>query len=108
MKSFQLFMESALQAAERLQLDEAAGDAAAFKERQKARQSAVVSTAKSKASKYRTHGVRGTDKKARKRMARGNRELARAAGQLGSAAIDVAKAGVSKVRSMLKKKDADA
>ena len=101
-------MEFAIQSAERLQLDEAAGDAAAFKERQKARQSASVSTSKSKAAKYRTHGVRGTDKKARKRMAQSNRALRAAAGQLGSAAVDVARAGVSKVRSMLKKKDADA
>lgn len=107
MKSFQLFMEFALQAAERVQLDEAAADAAAFKERQKAKQSAVVSSARAKAAKYKSHGVRGTDKKSMKKMAKRRKALASAAGQLGSAAFSAAKAGVSKFKSMLKKKDAE-
>lgn len=105
MKSFQDFMEDAFQSLENNQIDEAAGDAAAFRERHRARQSAMVSAAKSKAAKYREHGVRGADKKSKQRMKVRNKKLAKAAGQLGSAAVDAAKAGVSKIRSMLKKKD---
>ena len=105
MKSFQDFMEDAFQSMENDQIDEAAGDAAAFRERQKARQSAMISAARSKAAKYKTHGVRGADKKSKQRMAIRNKKLARAAGQLGSAAIDVLKAGAKKIGSMAKKKE---
>lgn len=79
MKSFQDFMEDAFQSLEGNQIDEVAGDAAAFKERQKAKQSAIISLGKSRAAKYKTHGVRGTDKKSRKKMAKRNKALAQAA-----------------------------
>ena len=105
MKSFQDFMEDAFQSMENDQIDEAAGDAAAFRERHRARQSAMVSAAKSKAAKYKTHGVRGADKKSQQRMKIRNKKLAKAAGQLGSAAIDVVGAGARRLRSMAKKKE---
>lgn len=105
MKSFQDFMEDAFQSMENEQIDEAAGDAAAFKERQKARQSAMVSAAKSKAAKYRSHGVKGADKKSQQRIRVSNKKLAKAAGQLGSAAIDVVRAGARRLGSMAKKKE---
>lgn len=72
-------MESAVQSTERVCIDEAAGDAAAFKERQKAKQSAVIALGKSRAAKYKSKDVRGDDKKARKRMAKRNKALAQAA-----------------------------
>lgn len=105
MKSFQDFMEDAFQSMENDQIDEAAGDAAAFRERHRARQSAMVSAAKSKASKYREHGVRGADKKSQQRMKIRNKKLAKAAGQLGSAAVDVVKAGAKRLQAMRKKKE---
>jgi hypothetical protein len=106
MKTFQNFMESALQSTERVDINEAAGDAAAFKERQKARQSAQISTAKSRASKYKSSGVRGADNKAKRRLNARNRKMVKAAGQLGSAAVSAVRAGVSKLKSM-RKKDGD-
>jgi hypothetical protein len=105
MKSFQDFMEDAFQSLENNQIDEAAGDASAFRERHRARQSAMVSAAKSKAAKYRDHGVRGADKKSQQRIKVSNKKLAKAAGQLGSAAIDVVKAGARRLRAMGKKKE---
>jgi len=106
MKTFQNFMESALQSTERVDISEAAGDAAAFKERQKARQSAQISTAKSRAAKYKSSGVRGADKKNKKRIDIRNRKMAKAAKQFGSAAVSAVRAGVSKLKSM-RKKDGD-
>lgn len=79
MKSFQDFMEDAFQSMENDQIDEAAGDAAAFRERQRAKQSSVIALGKSRAAKYKNHGVRGTDKKSRKKMAKRNKALAQAA-----------------------------
>jgi len=105
MKSFYDFMNDAFESLENNQIDEAAGDAAAFRERQKARQSAMVSAAKSKAAKYKSHGVRGADKKSQQRMRIRNKKLAKAAGQLGSAAFDAVKAGVKRVQAMRKKPD---
>ena len=103
MRSFQLFMELANQSTQKNEIDEAASDAAAFKERQKAKQSASLSTAKSRASKYKEHGVTGAGKKGQKAIARRNRATARAAGQLGSAALSIVRRGVSKVKSSLQK-----
>ena len=106
MKTFQNFMESALQSTERASIDEAAGDSAAFKERQKARQSASISAGKSRAAKYRSSTVRGADKKSKKRLDARNRQMMKAAGQLGSAAVSAVRAGVSKLKSM-RNKDGD-
>ena len=103
MKSFYDFMNDAFESLENNQIDEAAGDAAAFRERQKARQSAALSAAKSKAAKYKSHGVTGADKKSQQRIRVSNKKLARAAGQLGSAAFDAVKAGVKRVQAMRKK-----
>ncbi len=105
MKSFYDFMNDAFESLENNQIDEAAGDAAAFKERQKARQSAMVSAGKSKAAKYKSHGVTGADKKSQQRIKVSNKKLAKAAGQLGSAAFDVVRAGVRRVQAMGKKKE---
>ena len=79
MKSFQDFMEDAFQSMENDQIDEAAGDPAAFKERQKAKQSAVISLGKSRAAKYKKHGVTGTDKKSQQKMRIRRKKLAKAA-----------------------------
>lgn len=105
MKSFQDFMEDAFQSLEDDQIDEAAGDAAAFRERQKARQSAAVSAGRDKAAKYREHGVRGADRKSKRRLDARNKAMTKAAGQLGSAAIDVVKAGARRLRAMGKKRE---
>jgi len=105
MKSFQDFMEDAFQSMEKDQIDEAAGDAAAFRERHRARQSAMLSAAKSKAAKYRSQGVKGADKKSKQRIAIRNKKLMKAVGQLGSAAIDVVRAGARRLGSMAKKKE---
>ena len=102
MKTFQNFMESALQSTERVDIEEAAGDASAFRERQRAKQSSTLELAQSRASKYKTHGVRGADKKAKRRLDRRNRQTMKAAKQLGSAAVSAVRAGVSKLKSMRK------
>ena len=99
-------MESALQSTERVCIDEAAGDSAAFKERQKSRQSAAISVAKDRASKYRSSSVKGADNKAKRRLDRRNRQAMKAAGQLGSAAVSAVRAGISKLKNM-RKKDGD-
>jgi len=105
MKSFYDFMNDAFESLENVQFDEAAGDAAAFRERQKARQSAALSAGSSKAAKYKSHGVRGADKKSKRRLDASNRAMRKAAGQLGSAAFDAVRAGVRRVQAMGKKRE---